>query len=121
MKLGETVPLWIEAIFAFGSGSRTAGAFHSIRCLEAGFAAIWRCVGVNDPISGFERNWSNRLGRVQAQMEAKWPAKSGRMAGDARFFDGAVGAMVAMQNPYRNNTMHFDAIYTEEDARLIFE
>lgn len=101
-------------------GRSTASAFHSVRCLEAGFAAIWRCVGVPDPLSGFERNWSNRLRKVSEQLEARWPAKSGRMSGDAKFFDEVVGAISAMQNPYRNSTMHLDSVYTEDDARMVF-
>jgi hypothetical protein len=30
-------------------------------------------------------------------------------------------ALAAMQNPYRNATMHLDHKYTDEDARHIFE
>lgn len=25
-----------------------------------------------------------------------------------------------MQNPYRNSTMHLDSVYTEDDARMVF-
>lgn len=109
-----------EAGKCLALGRSTASAFHSIRCLEAGFAAIWRCVGVPDPLTGVERNWSNRLRKVEAQLEVRWPTKTGRMTGDAKFFDEVVGAITAMQNPYRNSTMHLDSIYTEADAQLLF-
>jgi hypothetical protein len=99
----------------------TASVYHSIRCLEAGFAAVWRCLGVRDPLNGFERNWSNRLKKVEDQIEARWPAKSGRMAGDAKLFDQVVGSLRGLQNPYRNSSMHLDDVYTEERARYIFE
>lgn len=98
----------------------TASAFHSIRCLEAGFVAIWRCLGVPDPIAGYERNWSNRVKRVAEKIEEKWPKKLGRMSDEAKFFDKIIGTFQAMQNPYRNNTMHFDEKYTVEEAEEIF-
>jgi hypothetical protein len=98
----------------------TAATFHSIRCLEAGFTAIWRYLGVPDPITGYERNWSNRVNRVAEKIEEKWPKKSGRMSDEAKFFDKIIGTFHGMQNPYRNNTMHFDEKYTVEEAEEIF-
>ena len=110
-----------ETYKCYAVGRGTAAAFHAIRCLESGFAAMWRCLGVADPISGFERNWKNRSEKIKDQVESKWPAKTGRMSGDAKFFDEAFGAVTAMQNPYRNATMHFDAKYTLEEAWHIME
>lgn len=99
----------------------TAAAFHAIRCLECGFAAMWRCLGIADPISGFERNWANRKKKVEEQMELKWPTKTGRFSGDAQLFDEALGLLAGLQNPYRNATMHFDAKYTLDEAWHIME
>jgi hypothetical protein len=42
------------------------------------------------------------------------------MSGDGRFFEEAYAALAAMQNPYRNATMHLDQVYTEEGARDLF-
>lgn len=110
-----------ESYKCYALGRSTAAAFHAIRCLECGLAAMWRCLGIADPISGFERNWGNRMKKLVDQMEQKWPAKSGRMFGDAKFFDEAYASIAAMQNPYRNATMHFDAKYTLEEAWHIME
>jgi hypothetical protein len=99
----------------------TASAYHAIRCLEGGFAAVWRCLGITDPLSGFERNWSNRLRKVEDEIERRWPAKSGRMTENAKFFDQVIGMLKGMQNPYRNSSMHLDDVYTEERARHILE
>jgi hypothetical protein len=43
------------------------------------------------------------------------------MSGDGEFFDNAFAALAAMQNPYRNSTMHLDQKYTSEEASHIFE
>lgn len=109
----------ISACLALGRS--TAAVFHSLRVLEGGFAALWRSLKVSDPIHGYERNWSNRVKRVEAAIENNWPKSSGRGSADAKFYDEVVGALKGMQNPYRNSTMHLDQIYTEDDARHIIE
>jgi hypothetical protein len=43
-----------------------------------------------------------------------------RMTGDGRLFEDAYAALAAMQNPWRNATMHLDQKYTEEEAAYIF-
>ena len=99
----------------------TASAFHSIRCLEAAITALSRCLGIPDPTKGADRTWGKVLGAIKAEMEVKWPSKNGRMAGDAQLFDEIYGSLAAMQNPYRNATMHLDAKYTAPEAIYIFE
>ena len=99
----------------------TASVFHSIRCLEAGIRAIARCLAVPDPTRGADRNWSNISKGIRDKMESKWPQKTGRINGDAEIFDQLYGALAAMQNPYRNATMHLDSIYTAPDAIHLFE
>lgn len=99
----------------------TSSAFHSIRCLEAGIRALARCLDIPDPTKGSERNWSNLKRAIGAKIEEKWPAKTGRIDGDAKIFDEVFGALSAMQNPYRNSTMHLDAVYTAPEALHIFE
>jgi hypothetical protein len=43
------------------------------------------------------------------------------MSGDAQLFDKLHGAITAMQNPYRNETMHLAEKYTAPEALHIFE
>lgn len=102
-------------------GISTGVAFHSIRCLEAGFSALCRCIGVPNPVRGSERNWANRLRKVEDRMDLKWPPSTARMTGDGQFFDALFGSIRGMQNPYRNNTMHFDQKYDRDEAMHIFE
>jgi hypothetical protein len=42
------------------------------------------------------------------------------MSGDGRFFEDVHGTLAAMQNPYRNSTMHLDQKYTVGEASEIF-
>jgi hypothetical protein len=97
----------------------TACVFHSIRCLEAVIRAISRCVGLPDPTKGSQRSWFKMLDGFKMEMDKKWPASS-RLSGDGRKFEEIYAALAAMQNPYRNDTMHQDKKYTLEEARYIF-
>jgi hypothetical protein len=106
---------------AYACGLPTAAAFHWIRCLEAGARALARCLQIPDPSRGSERNWSRLKKSIQDAVEARWPASSGRMAGDGKLFDEVLGSLGAMANPYRNSTMHFDSSYSAGEALHIFE
>jgi hypothetical protein len=99
----------------------TAFAFHTIRSLEAGVRAVARCLGIPDPTMGKDRNWSNISRSIKDKLDAKWPASTGRMSGDGHDFDKIYGALVGMQNPYRNETMHLSAVYSATEALHIFE
>ena len=93
----------------------TASAFHSLRCLEGGIKALSRCLGIPDPIRGAERNWGVMLRKVKEEIERRWKAEA-RLNGDGQQFEDAHAALAAMQNPWRNATMHLEQTYTEEEA-----
>lgn len=97
----------------------TAAAFHAIRSLESGITAMSRCLGVPDPIKGADRNWGAMLGKIDAEIKRRWNSAA-RMSGDGHIFEALHGALAGMQNPYRNATMHFDQVYTAEDAQHVF-
>lgn len=99
----------------------TASVFHSIRCLEASILALSRCLGLPDPIKAADRNWGAMLKILKAEIDRRWPTSTDRQHGDGQTFDELYGSLSGMQNPYRNATMHLDKVYTEEDARHIFE
>lgn len=98
----------------------TASAFHSIRALEAAIRALARCLAIPDPTKAADRSWFKSLGAISAEMQKRWPTTADRMNGDGRFFEEAHATLSAMQNPYRNSTMHLDQKYTEEEAEDIF-
>jgi len=60
------------------------------------------------------------LGTLKIAFDLKWPGSSNRLSGDGEFFDNAYAALAAMQNPWRNATMHLDQKYTTEEATHIF-
>jgi hypothetical protein len=99
----------------------SASAFHSIRTMEAGIRAMTRCLGIPDPTTGKDRNWSNVGRSIKEAIDKRWPASTGRMSGDAHLFDKLYGAIAGMQNPYRNETMHLSAKYDAPEALHIFE
>jgi hypothetical protein len=106
---------------AYACELTTAATFHWIRCMEAGTRAMARCLGIPDPTKGRDRNWANLKANINAEIEKRWPASSGRMGGDAKLFDELIGSIGAMTNPYRNATMHFDSTYSAGEAMHIFE
>ena len=110
-----------EAAKCLALGRSTASAFHAIRCLEAAIRGLARCLSIPDPTKGADRSWANILRVVKTAMDSRWPTSADRLAGDGYFFEGVYAVLVALQNPYRNATMHLDQIYTEGDARHIFE
>jgi hypothetical protein len=110
-----------DAGSAFALERWTASAFHSIRCLEAGIRALTRCLGIPDPTRGSDRNWSSVLRSVKAETDHRWPSATDKMTADYMTFDGIFGALSALQNPYRNETMHLEARYDEGEARHIME
>lgn len=110
-----------EAAKCLAFGRSTASAFHAIRCLEAGIRSMSRCLGIPDPTKAADRSWFKLLNSIRGEIDKRWPKSSDRLAGDGRYFEEAYAALAALQNPYRNATMHFDHKYTEAEAKHIFE
>lgn len=106
----------------YALGRATASAFHSIRCLEAGIRALSRCLGIPDPTRASGRSWQKLLDAIKQEIDCRWkPGSNDRLTGDGQFFEDAYAALAAMQNPWRNATMHFDHTYPEEEAKNVFD
>lgn len=110
-----------EAAKCLALGRSTASAFHSIRCLEAAIRAISRCLGIPDPTKAADRNWGKMLSSIEGSIDRRWPTSTNRLTGDGQTFEEVYAALAAMQNPWRNATMHLDQKYTEEEAKHIFD
>jgi hypothetical protein len=81
-----------------------------------------RCLGISDPTKAIDRTWGKVLRAIKDECDRRWPPNLVRIHGsDAELFDNAYAALAAMQNPWRNSTMHLDQKYTAEEARHIFE
>jgi hypothetical protein len=61
------------------------------------------------------------LRKIQAEVDRRWVGAASRMGGDGAVFEGLYGVLQALQNPYRNATMHFDQKYTTEEAKHVIE
>lgn len=108
-----------EAGKCLGLGRTTAAAFHFIRCMEGGIKAISRCLGILDPLKAADRSWFKLLSAIDTAVKGKWSTGASRLNGDGHFFEHAHATLAAIQNPYRNSTMHLDQKYTEDEARSI--
>lgn len=99
----------------------TAAAFHWVRCLEAGIRAISKCLGVPDPTTGAQRNWASIAREMQKAIDAKWPTAAAKDTPEAKQFARYLACLTTFTNPYRNETMHFDAVYTSTAALHLYE
>jgi hypothetical protein len=78
-------------------------------------------LAIPDPTKGADRNWGAMLTKIKTEIDRRWPSSASRFSGDGQIFEELYGTLTGLQNPYRNATMHFDNIYTEQDAKHIFE
>lgn len=110
-----------EAGKCMALGRWTASTFHSILCLEGAIRALTRHLQIPDPTTGAARNWS-AIGRsVNDEMQRRWPPRGGASDPNFKKIDRVFGALRALQNPYRNETMHLSASYSESEAAFHFE
>jgi hypothetical protein len=110
-----------ESAICLALGRSTSSAFHSIRSLEAAIRGLSRCLNIPDPTKASGRNWGAVLKTVKDEIDHRWPTSTDRMAGDGQLFDASYAALAAMQNPWRNATMHLDQKYTEDEAIHLHE
>jgi hypothetical protein len=61
------------------------------------------------------------LDAVKGESGRRWPTSADRLAGDGQTFDEVYAALAALQNPYRNATMHLDHKYTDDESKHIFD
>ncbi len=110
-----------EAGKCYALGRPTAAVFHLMRVLEIGIHALSACLQIPDPVKPAERNWAVILKRIKEDgLDKKWPKSSDRMDGEGLLFESLYASLDAVKNPWRNETMHVAAKYTDDEARHIF-
>jgi hypothetical protein len=109
-----------EAAKCLALDRSTASVFHAIRSLESAIRAMARCLGIADPTKGAERSWFKALSLLRCEIDKRW-APNLIHDGDARLFHELHATLAAIQNPWRNATMHLDQKYTMEEAQNIFD
>src|SRR5262245_35328785 len=80
-----------------------------------------RCLSVPDPTTGADRTWGRVLGSIKQAVDKRWPNSRDRLTGDGNTFSTLHGSLAAIQNPYRDASMHLEQRYSEEEATHIFE
>jgi hypothetical protein len=110
-----------EAGKCMALGRWTATAFHSILCLEGAIRAFTRHLNLADPTTGAGRNWTAIGKTIRAELDSRWSTASDKQRSEYLTHDRIFAALRAMQNPYRNETMHLSSRYDENEAALIFE
>lgn len=99
-------------------GRTTASVFHTMRMIEVAIAAISARLAIPDP-SKADRSWGAMLNAIKLKIEELHP-KRGRTRGcEGSMLEEVYVSLDAMKNPWRNATMHVEAVYTEEEARHI--
>jgi hypothetical protein len=110
-----------EAGKCLALGRWTAAGYHSILCLEGALRGITRHLGIADPTTGPQRNWSVISQSIREEMKRRWPTKAEELSPHFVAVGRIHAALTAQQNPYRNETMHLSSRYDESEAALIFE
>lgn len=108
-----------EAAKCLAMSRPTASAFHSMRFLEIGLKAFAKSLGVDDPTKPAEKNWAVVLEKIKTAVQDKYPAKKRQSKSEGALADELYTHLDAVRNPWRNATMHVDAVYTEAEAQHI--
>ena len=110
-----------EATKCIALGRPTATVFHLMRVLEVGIHALAACLDIPDPIRPAERNWGIILRKIMREgIEKKWPDAKDRMCVDALLMESLHASSDSIKNPWRNETMHVEGKYTDDEAEHIF-
>lgn len=98
----------------------TAAVFHCMRILEAGIRAFAARLSIPDPVTPAERNWGIILKAIKGKIEAAYPAPKRMPGSEGAFMESLYATLDAVKNPWRNETMHVEGVYTDAEARFIF-
>jgi hypothetical protein len=105
-----------EAAKCIALGRHTAAVFHDMRALENGIRALARFLEIPDPMKPAERNWSIILGQVRDEIDKRWPRASRLPNSVGAKMENLYAHLDAIKNPWRNATMHVEAIYAPHEA-----
>lgn len=107
-----------EAAKCLALSRPTAAVFHAMRILEIGLAALSRHLGILDP-SKVDRSWGSILKAIKSRLDELWPAKQRAAGSVGAELENLYATLDAAKNPWRNQTMHVEGVYTEADAHHI--
>jgi hypothetical protein len=97
----------------------TAAVFHCMRILEIGIRAFAAKLAIPDPVKPAQRNWGVFLGQIKAKIDSTYPASDRMPGSEGAFMEALYATLDAVKNPWRNETMHVEGVYTDAEARFI--
>ncbi|WP_439542840.1 hypothetical protein [Hyphomicrobium sp.] len=101
----------------------TACVFHLMRLVEIGLESIRTSLGLPRPTKGQHKAWGAALDVIKTEIEAREKLTHLRQwtdLADKKFFDGAHMMLVAIKNGCRDDTMHIESTYTDDEATHLF-
>jgi hypothetical protein len=104
-----------EAGKCFALSRYTACVFHLMRIMELCVQKFGDKLGVS--LAG-EKTWQVILDSVRAELKRKYPSHSDP---DRIIYEGIISHLESVKIAWRNPTMHPKNVYTEEQAKDIFE
>lgn len=97
----------------------TAAVFHCMRILEIGIRAFAARLGIPDPVKPAERNWVTILRLIKGKIDSTYPATSRMPGSEGAFLEWLYATLDAVKNPWRNETVHVEGVYTDGEAQYL--
>lgn len=123
-KVRDSFPSSMDAIEemekCFALGRNTACVFHCIGIMDRGLIALGRHLrtGLNPHVDTWETTIGNIQGAINRKRDTMDKAAWKRVEA---FYEEALSDLRSVKNAWRNPTMHFRRIYTEEQAAKVRE
>lgn len=108
-----------EAAKSLCLGRPTACVFHCMRMLEIAIKAICKRLRIEDPTKVAQRNWHFMLSEIKSKMDSLYPSQSRKHGTEGSLIEKLYVSLDAIKNPWRNETMHVEGVYTEAEAQHI--
>ncbi len=90
-----------------------------MRMMEIGIKAFATRLDIPDPVKPAERNWGTFLRLINAKIGATYPAAKRMPGSEGAYMESLYATLDAVKNPWRNETMHVEGVYTDAEARFI--
>ena len=107
-----------EAERCFALGRNTACVFHCMAIMDRGLAALRKHLGTG--INPDTDTWESIIASIQGAITRKRTSlDKAAWKGVEAFYEEALSDLRAVKNAWRNPTMHFRRVYTEEQAAKV--
>jgi hypothetical protein len=112
-----------EAGKCMALGRHTACVFHLMRTVEVAIESIRVCLQLPAPTKGQHKAWGAVLERLRQEIERREKldyAHQWSSPADKKFFEEVYMALVAIKDGCRDDTMHVESDYNEDEAEHLF-